>query len=126
MSDIPVVVRNRIKGGVKIVEGSVYIGRNQFQGGWKLKKSIWANPFSAKTYGREKSIEMYREYIVAKIVEDPETWVDNLADLIGQTLGCWCKDQPYIPCHGDVLVDLVTTLLDSLDSGDPDIFINSL
>jgi hypothetical protein len=50
-------------------------------------------------YGREKAIEMYREYIMNK----PELLELIPTELKDKTLGCWCKPKA---CHGDVLVKL--------------------
>lgn len=71
----------------------VYIGRG----------SIWGNPFTVKEFGRERCIEMYREYIIKQLDQDPDL-VRQLLSLRGKTLGCFCKPQA---CHGDVLVDLI-------------------
>ena len=97
------VVRIRRKGGVVVQDCDVYIGRNCFMGGWKLKKSYWANPFTAKECGSN-------EAAAAKF----ETWVRGqpemmarVPELRGKTLGCWCKPSA---CHGDVLVKLVAEL----------------
>jgi hypothetical protein len=37
---------------------------------WPKVKSSFATPFSAKDYGRDKSIDLYREYITEKLEED--------------------------------------------------------
>ena len=103
------MVRIKRKGG-QVVQGcDVYIGRQWSMGGWKsrayptegrkLERSIWCNPFSVKKYGREKSLEMYEEY-----VRGNSDLMGRLGELKGCTLGCWCKP---LACHGDVLVKLV-------------------
>ena len=46
---------------------------------------------------------MYKDYISTKLAEEP-TLVEELMDLKGKTLGCWCKPES---CHGDVLLDLI-------------------
>ena len=71
----------------------VYIGRG----------SVWGNPFTVKEFGRDRCIEMYREYIIKQLDQDPEL-VQELLALKGKTLGCFCKPQS---CHGDILVDLI-------------------
>ena len=74
----------------------VYIGRRT----WPIpENSKWRNPYSARKYGREEAIEMYREYIMNK----PELLSLILIELKDKTLGCWCKPAA---CHGDVLVEL--------------------
>lgn len=74
----------------------VYIGR----------PSKWGNPFSHlngtaakwKVATREEAIKKYEEWLLSnsKLLAD-------LHELLGKTLGCWCKPKP---CHGDVLIKL--------------------
>ena len=60
----------------------------------------WGNPFAiCKSVPREKSIELYRERLAGK----PELMA-CLGELRGKRLGCFCKP---LPCHGDVLVELI-------------------
>jgi hypothetical protein len=74
----------------------VYIGRRT----WPIpENSKWRNPYSAIKYGREKAIEMYREYIMNK----PELLALIHTELKDKRLGCWCAPLSY---HGDVLVEL--------------------
>jgi hypothetical protein len=70
---------------------------------WPKVKSSFANPYTAKKYGREESIRLYREYIIDKLQNDPEL-MDEFRQLQGKTLGCWCKPEA---CHGDVLLELL-------------------
>lgn len=77
----------------------VYIGR----------PSKWGNPFThikdKKTKAefvvssREEAIQKYREWILTQTA-----LLDDLHELQGKILGCWCKPQS---CHGDVLIDLL-------------------
>ena len=70
------------------------------------RSSKWGNPYSHKkgtmakyvVATREEAIEKYREYILHS------NTIDELYELKGKTLGCWCYP---LQCHGDVLVDLV-------------------
>lgn len=71
----------------------VYIGRG----------SVWGNPFTVQEFGRDRCIEMYREYIVRRLEQEPEL-VAQLLSLRGKRLGCFCKPQR---CHGDILLDLI-------------------
>lgn len=73
----------------------VYIGRNVVYVG--VSASKWANPFSVKTHGLEKCLELYEEHVRSNLYDD-------LKELNGKTLGCWCKPQS---CHGDVLKRLL-------------------
>jgi hypothetical protein len=74
----------------------VYIGRG----------SKWGNPFSHKNGTtalfkvdtRREAVEKYEEWIKTQ----PHL-MDDLHELKGKILGCWCKP---LPCHGDVLKKL--------------------
>ena len=79
----------------------VYIGRG----------SKWGNPFThlplnqtkakVKCETRAESISMYRTWLRASL-EDGSITLQELAQLDGKVLGCWCSPKP---CHGDVLRD---------------------
>lgn len=93
----------------------VYIGRAQYQGGWKLAKSIWHNPYSVKEYG-DDAVPLFKIYIAKLIRDDPDTWIPNLLELSGKTLGCWCgprKPDGTPTCHGHVISDLVGELVEA-------------
>jgi hypothetical protein len=96
------VVRIRRKNGEIVVGCDVYIGRECNMGGWKLRKSIWHNPFSVKEYGRDKVLEKYENYI-----RRDKYLMARLYRLKGKTLGCWCKPEK---CHGDILIKLINEL----------------
>ena len=100
------LVRMRRSGGKIVQDSDVYIGRDQYQGGWSLAKSKWANPF--KGPDRAKIVRQYEEHLLAS----PEL-MPALSELKGKSLGCWCAPDA---CHGDVLVKLVNKLEDQ-DSG---------
>ena len=75
---------------LKTEEYDTYIGRG----------SIWGNPFRIGQHGtREEVIVKYRKYIL----NSPEK-LARLPWLKGKRLGCFCKP---LPCHGDVLVELI-------------------
>lgn len=88
----------------------VYIGRG----------SKWGNPFTHISdkhtkaefivATREESIEKFREYIIERI-SNGEVKIDDLLELAGKRLGCFCKPKS---CHGDVLVEIVSAILDEL------------
>ena len=68
----------------------VYIGR----------PSKWGNPYSiGKDGSRKDVIEKYRKYLLSN-----KKLLNDLHELEGKVLGCWCKPKP---CHGDVLVEFV-------------------
>lgn len=133
MNDKPIVVHLKRKNGQVVQDCDVYIGRAQNQGGWRLSTSIWANEFSIKKYSREESLELYKKALCKKILSDLDFWIPQLKSLKGKKLGCWCAP---LPCHGNVISDLVEDICaidDTLDnvSGDTqkqnmDIFLNKL
>ena len=74
----------------------VYIGRG----------SIWGNPFPLNESAgetREVVVEKYRGYLF-KQVKTGKITMDQLRELNGKTLGCFCKPKP---CHGDIIVKAV-------------------
>ena len=58
---------------------------------------------------RKEAIEAYREWITEG---DGKYLLNDLHELSGKTLGCWCKDLGGggKSCHGDILVELVNNL----------------
>lgn len=83
-------------------DSHVYIGRYVYnvEG---ADKSFWHNPYKAKKYGREKCLELYKEYVL-----NNPSMMKRIEELRGKTLGCWCHPEK---CHGDVLIEI----LDELD-----------
>lgn len=68
----------------------VYIGRG----------SRWGNPFVIDAPGtRAEVIALYRDWLVKQ-----PSLMEQLEGLRGKRLGCFCKP---LPCHGDVLVELL-------------------
>jgi hypothetical protein len=84
----------------------IYIGRHP-----DLIIGKWGNPYThhaekdtlAKyiVSTRKEAIEKYREYI---LFGEGKHLLNDLHELKGKTLGCWCKPKS---CHGDILVELV-------------------
>lgn len=71
----------------------VYIGR----------PSKWGNPFKIGPNGtRKQVIQKYRVWIMSQL-----HLLDDLHELRGKQLGCYCKPQA---CHGDVLAELADNL----------------
>jgi hypothetical protein len=85
------------------------------------KDSIWANPykksdaknmvmniFNGKIYPHNtNTIELYEKYITRRVCRGDITTQD-LLNLKGKNLGCWCKEpNKEIPCHGDILLKLI-------------------
>jgi hypothetical protein len=82
----------------------VYVGRAQFQGGWRLPASPWANPFRAqKVGGAAEAVRLYAEWLP----QQPEL-MRRLPELYGRRLACWCADD--MPCHSRGLAALVERL----------------
>ena len=69
----------------------VYIGRG----------SKWGNPYMiGKDGDRDEAISKYEAYIMGPA----NHLIQDLPELVGKTLGCWCKPQA---CHGDILKIMV-------------------
>ena len=82
----------------------VYIGRNMYMGGWKLKKSLFYNPYTiGKSKTRDEVIEEYENYVRNKLSNDKEFALE-FRKLQGKTLACWCYPER---CHGDVIVGIL-------------------
>lgn len=75
---------------------TLYIGRFCSKGAWSLPGSKWRNNFIiSQRNSRESCISNYeKQLLTGGLYRD-------LYQLLGQTLGCWCKPES---CHGDVLV----------------------
>lgn len=78
----------------------IYIGRPGKFGNPFTHKDGTQAKFKVAT--REEAVEKYREYALKN-----EEIMSSLGELKGKVLGCWCKNKPDTPCHGDVLVELV-------------------
>jgi len=77
----------------KRVPFDVYIGR----------PSKWGNPFTIGRDGtREEVIMKFHRWIL-----DQPGLLDDVHELIGKRLGCFCAP---LPCHGDVLLGLAEEL----------------
>jgi len=68
------------------------------------RDSEWGNPFKMN-HERERGevIEKYRVWVLS---DAPDAkWIrENIKMLDGKTCGCWCAP---LPCHGDVLLELL-------------------
>lgn len=100
------IVRIRRQQGQVVQSCEVYIGRQQTQGGWNLSASKWANPFKAPKDGSiEEVLAKYEHYVRTSGL------INQLNELRGKQLGCWCKPSP---CHGDVLIKLIKEMDESV------------
>lgn len=84
-------------------------GYNIMRWGFRGSKSRLGNPFRASVYGREKCIDLYREWLRQKWVEGGVEKQELLklveiargGDLV---LVCCCKP---LACHGDVIKEAI-------------------
>lgn len=75
----------------------VYVGRKQYQGGWRLPASPFANPYKVQDVGgAAKAVELYREWLRGR----PDLVAAAREKLRGKRLGCWCESGP---CHAEAL-----------------------
>lgn len=82
----------------------IYIGR--YNSPWKLQGSIWGNPFKV---GRDGDIAQVLERYRQHVLGNPKLMAE-LPTLKGKVLSCWCKNRGDEPCHGDVLIALLSDL----------------
>ena len=86
----------------------VYIGRGPNGGAFGdvgIGERGWlGNPFTVEEYGRQGCIERFEVAFVAALESTPELR-EEVAQLAGETLGCWCRtvDECGPACHGDVI-----------------------
>jgi hypothetical protein len=82
--------------------GRIFINKEIFT----YKGSIWENPF---TVGKDGTIDevrdKYYQYITNKI--HTENLYNELLELKGNVLGCWCCPNK---CHGDVILYLLSQI----------------
>jgi len=77
------------------------------------RPSKWGSPFSYKKNSkaifivdsRKESIDMHKEWLLNG---DGKYLLDDLNELKGKVLGCWCNNNQR--CHADILVELVNKL----------------
>ena len=79
----------------------IYIGRPSKWGNpyTHIKDKITRADFIVKT--RREAIEKYKEWIT---IGDGKHLLNDLHELDGKILGCWCY--PKL-CHGDILIELI-------------------
>jgi hypothetical protein len=84
---------------------NVYIGRGGIvfvDGARYPPTSKWHNPYTSKEHGT-RAVELYDQYIRA------QPFLDQIEELRGKKLGCWCVDpnNPAVRCHGHVLITIL-------------------
>lgn len=76
--------------------------------------SAFANPFKIGRDGtRDEVLTKYETYITTKLDNDTQLSQD-LINLRGKSLGCWCYPDP---CHGDVLIKLIDEYIPKVTCG---------
>jgi hypothetical protein len=80
-----------------IPPAAIYMGRQ----GFGLRRSPWANPYSARLYGRTEALRLYRQWLH----ERPELIERARRELPGHALACWCP--LTADCHADVLLGVI-------------------
>lgn len=82
----------------------VYVGRACYQGGWRLPRSPFANPFAVKAAGSpERAVQRFADWLPLQA-----DLLGRLGGLRGKRLGCWCAEGS--PCHGVWLAAFVDRL----------------
>ena len=79
--------------------------------GWRIplntvcisRPSKFGNPFHIDEYGQERAIKKFEDWILAP--EQASLLDEARRTLRGKNLCCWCR--PGLPCHADVLLQLV-------------------
>ena len=90
----PELVRvKRVRGNVE-QSCDLYVSKECNAGGWALPQSKWY----IKSISNEP--EEYLEYL-----ESHKELCENLYELVGQSLGCWCAGTKAKSCHVSVLVN---------------------
>lgn len=80
----------------------LYIGRNMSFYVKGTFESKWCNPFPAKKYGIDECLKLYKEYMLKN-----KDLLNQLDELDGKELGCWCVDDKNNKCHGNILIELL-------------------
>jgi len=62
------------------------------------RPSKWGNPYSVSEYGRERAVQLYREYLKVS----PDLVDAARRELAGKRLACYCQLDEL--CHADVLL----------------------
>jgi len=98
-SELKKIGYNSLKEWLDSSSDNIYIGRNMTYYIESAYESKWANPYSIKKYGRDKCLELYREYIL-----NNQILLSELPELKNKNLGCWCFPDR---CHGNILLELL-------------------
>lgn len=78
------------------------------------RRSKWGNPFViGKDGNREEVIVKYRAWLEHQI-SNGDISEEELMELDGKTLACWCVPKP---CHANVLASVVAQVKSTKDFG---------
>lgn len=83
--------------------------------GWRMPPNTvkvtrpgkYGNPFRVGDFGipnAAEAVARYREWLDGRVVGPKRPDKEDLAELRGKNLACWCK--PGKPCHADVLLEI--------------------
>jgi hypothetical protein len=83
-------------------KGIVFVNNERFP----KENSKFCNPFKVGKDGTlDEVVEKFEKYIQEKI-KSGEIKKEELIELHGKKLGCWCKPNK---CHGDVLLKIINS-----------------
>jgi hypothetical protein len=84
---------------------------------------MWGNRFVIGVDGSRDTVIMKYAYDLWSRLKTGQVTLQQLRDLKGEVLGCYCKPQA---CHGDVLVAASgwADTVDSIDPGNPPSWLN--
>lgn len=104
--------------GKVIPEGAVYIGRAMPHLG--LQGSKFANPFKlTDEMYRDAVIQQYRVWLWSQIVCTKKITEQDLLDLEGKDVVCFCKHKTKeVACHGDVVLAAVEWAINRRENND--------
>ena len=96
-------------------DNNVYIGRKNIviidKRRYPEKDSLFQNPFKVGKDGTlDEVLEKYESYLKVKL--EDEEFREELLNLKGKRLGCWCKPDR---CHGDILLKYLNEELNKDD-----------
>lgn len=123
-TDAPRRVQRRRAKGWRQPPDAIYVGR----------PSKWGNPYRVTDWGpegdpielqrplgQEGAVGMFRDAALGLHVGGPLFTDDDLAELRGRDLVCWCpltdKRGDPVPCHADVLLELANRCSECHGSG---------
>lgn len=81
--------------------GRVFIGSGDSKHVFHYAGSEWANPFTVKEHGLEKSLELYKQHL-SQLLEKEEVSIRFMQLSKMTEIGCFCD--PSAKCHRDVIL----------------------